>query len=71
MVGVYFLELGLGNFWLSVFMRVLVFGNYVVALLELGFAAILALNLLVGAILFLFSVILLMLGLVSGWGSLN
>ena len=45
-----------------------------VASLELGFAAILALNLLVGAILIPFSVTLLpflALGLVSGWEGLN
>ena len=50
-----------------------VLGEYAVILSELGSTAFLALNLLVGATLFLFSVIFvvfLMLGLVSGWGGL-
>ena len=49
-------------------------GGCTVASSELGFAAILALNLLVGAILIPFSVTLLpflALGLVSGWEGLN
>ena len=49
-------------------------GCHMVSLSELGFAAILALNLLVGAILISFSVTLppfLTLGLVSGWEGLN